>query len=447
MIHHVLRRRELLKRLGAAAFLAAPVFRDALAEAQSSLPQRLVILQWPGGARYLNKGINADFSVTESDHSFNFGKVLGPLTPLRDDLLMLEKIGDLTRPGNEFGHTSVTLLTGDSRMADEDSLAIPPGTNSIDQVIASAIGSTTRFGSLQMGMNTEGWEYTLTHNRIVFANGSRIAPVTDPMVMFTRLFADALPTPSAPTGTAPAPDTSAMERLYAQRLSILDLRKAELAELRAVSGVAEHGKLDEHLTALRELERRIPTAGMPGPGTGVAPMPSTTCGAPTVTNKTDMTSLVQAMTELSFQAMNCDLSRVITLQWDASDLSFLGLSKSHHNLQHDASADFDTVQTWYMQQIAAFIQRFKGASEAGGTLLDSTAILVISEQSNSAHHTAIPTFGFIAGKAGGKIRNGGSLIANQSSLNDFYVGLARAYGVNLDTFGEAKFISSPLSLA
>ncbi len=453
MEKHAIRRRSLLARLGAAAFLAAPVFRDVIAEAQSALPKRLVILHFPGGVRYVSGTYAGEFGLKPSDHNFNFSKVLSPLLSLRSDIVLLEQIGDVTRPGNTEGHTTSTLLTSDSRMADEDTVAVPPGTNSIDQVIANAIGQSTRFGSLQLGVHTAGEEAELTHARIVFANGTRVAPVNDPQVVFTRLFGGA---PPAPTGTStggPAADQAAqtLARLNAQKRSILDLRTAELVEIRALVGTQEFGKLDEHLTAIRELENGIPIAGVPGGTTGtgsVAPSPGTSCGAPTVDPNTDLPTQVASMNELAYQALNCDLTRVVTVQWLSSgnDMTFpfLGVNRSHHGMQHDYGDDFDVVQTWFMSQAAAFIQRLKNTPEGSGSMLDNSAVFVVTEQSQS--HCSTPTIGFIAGQAGGSIRTGGTLLGNQSSLADFHIGLARAFGVNLSTFGEPQWVNSPLSL-
>lgn len=116
-------------------------------------------------------------------------------------------------------------------------------------------------------------------------------------------------------------------------------------------------------------------------------------------------------------------------------------------MQHEPADDFDVVQTWFMSQAAALIQRFKSTSEGRGSMLDNMAILVISEQSDGRNHTAIPTLGFLAGKAGGGIKTGGAIVGRRSSLNDFYMGLAGVFGQKLSTFGEAKLCKAPLALA
>lgn len=456
MTRSLLARRSLLQRLGGAAFLAVPVFRGALAEAQSVSPQRFVVVHFPGGVRYPSgNGLN-EWSITPADHNFNFDKVLSPLSGLRSDVVTFDQIGDATRPTQgQTGHTTSTLLTGESSLADEDFQTAPPGTTSIDQLIANRISQTTRFGSLQLGVKTEDSEFTLAHARIAFANGSAIAPVNDATVVFSRLFSGSV---TAPTGTVPSGVTpgdvegmNTLARLSAQKKSIFDLRRAELTEIRAIAGSAEYGKLDEHLTAIRELERSLPmlpVAGGGGAGPGIPSVAGASCAAASVREGNDLPTLVANMNELAYQAINCDLTRVVSIQWlhssTGESFSFLG-ARSHHEMQHDPQEDFDVTQTWFMSQAAALIQRFKNTSDGAQTLLDNSAFLVISEQSYS--HCAIPTIGFLAGKAGGSIRTGGVLKGNQSSLNDLHVGLGRAFGLNLDTFGEPQWVKSPLSLS
>jgi hypothetical protein len=459
-------RRSLLQRLGGAAFLAVPVFRGALAEAQATSPQRFLVVHYPGGARYITgNGLN-EWSITAADHNFNFNKVLSPLSSLRSDIVTFEQIGDPTRPAaGQGGHSTPPILTGESRWGNEDQeeagTYTTPGTTSIDQVIANHISQTTRFSSLQLGVRTEGKELTLSQGRIVFANGARVAPVNDAAVVFSRLFSGSAPPPSS-TGEPPptmTPEDAAgvdmVARLAAQKKSIFDLRQAELNEIRAIAGSAEHSKLDEHLTAIRELEKNLPVATQPGGGSvpgggggGIPPVAGTTCAPPGLGTATDLPTQIANMNELAYQAINCDLTRVVTIQWLTSGaddtFSFVGVSRGHHEMQHDARDDFDTAQTWFMSQAASLIQRFKSTPDGDKTLLSNSAFLVLSEQSYS--HCATPVLGFLAGQAGGNIQTGGVLRGNQSSLNDLHIGIARAFGININTFGEAKWVKSPLSL-
>lgn len=462
MKRHALTRRSLLRRLGGAGFLATPVFREVLLEeARAAVPPRLLIVVFGGGARYNTpQGTSQSATVAHTQHNFTWEKNLAPLSPHRNDLRLFRSLGDFTRPGNTDGHVTLTLLTGDSRLIPEEEKPprIPAGTNSIDQVIAAQIGRTTRFASLQLGVATEAVDGADASGRVSIANGSILAPVTDPRAVFARLFGGAAAPSSTPTGTSQAdPEAAAaLQRLHDRKKSILDLRQAEIAEIKAIAGSAELAKLDQHLTGIRELEKGLPAlaqspgGGVSSGGPGTAPAG---CAAPMLGAGADLRAVTTAMNELTYQALQCDLTRVITLHLlnsgeDIADYGFLGVRRKHHTMQHEPADDLDVTQTWLMSMVAALIQRCKDSREGDATLLDNLGMVVLSEQADGRDHTAIPTLGFVAGRAGGAFRAGGTdLVGNASPLNDLWVGLARAYGVNLSSFGEARFNKNPLSLA
>ncbi len=458
-----LNRRSLLRRLGTAAFLATPVFRGVLNEARSATPLRFIVVQVPGGAHFSKMGSYENpFAVGVSDSNFNFGKLLSSLAPLQSDLMLIDKLGNLALARDE-GHCMQSLLTGDSRgRGVEGKEFIPPGLTSVDQIIAGAIGSQTRFASLQLGVLTDSnvGETSLTSRRCIFSNGVYVQPITDPKTMFSRLFGNAAPTGATPTTVTGAPAPGTMN-LFARKKSILDVFKAELTEIKGIAGSQEQQKLDEHLTSIRELEKSLPDAPIgTGASTGSTSMPlppsmkGVSCSPPNLGAPTDVRTIGAAMNELLFQAINCDLTRVASLQWLNSEDSgtswaFLGTKRGHHEMQHAPAADFEVVQTWLWSQVADLLKRFKATSEGAGSMLDNCAILVMSEQSNGNYHMGSPAIGFVAGKAGGAIRSGRTLAGpgNGAALNNLYVSLANVMGAKVSTVGEAKFCTAPLNLS
>ncbi len=265
-------------------------------------------------------------------------------------------------------------------------------------------------------------------------------PVTDPATAHSQFFAGVGGT-SEPT---PVGEPLTVSR---KQQSILDVHKAEIEAIKAIAARSEHAKLDEHLTALRELERSLPGAG----GNLPPAMAGASCGAPNIDHGGNLETLVPVMSELLFQTINCDIARVGSLQLlntedSLTSFAFLGVNRGHHEMQHDPGADFDKVQTWLWSQVGALITRFKNTAEGEGSLLDNCAILVLSEQSNSALHMGAPTLGFIAGNAGGAITTGRALDGKQGALNDLYLALANAFGVGIATVGEPQFNKGPLSL-
>lgn len=443
----LMRRRSLLKQLGAASFLATPVFRASLAEAQAA-PLRFIVITFPGGCR--------------DQSNFSFGRYLSPLAPYKSDILLFENVRNACVPEG-WGHGGEqTILTGNGVGVSEDVPAtqFPSNFVSVDQMVAQAIGAKTRFGSLQFAIQTDQppkGDDPPVRSRIAFSNGVPVAPVQDPKIMFTRLFGSGKPMPPPPApGTPSAPvDMQELAKIQAaalQRKSVLDLLKDQVSTIKGVVGTQEKQRLDEHLNALRELEKSLPvipgsdgtTVPVPGDG-GPEPVAGSGCKAPAPFDKalTDVPAVGAAMNELVYQAITCDLTRVATLQWlnTGTDMAFpwAGVSKSHHDCQHHPDANFDKMQTWLMSQVAVLIKRLKDTPEGNGSMLDNSLVFLTSEMGDAAAHSTKFVPALLAGKAGGAVRPGRTINAANGTHNNLLLSIANAMGLKLTTIGEAKY--------
>lgn len=450
----LMNRRDLIKRLGYASFLAVPVFRPSLAEAQAA-PRRLIILSFPGGTR--------------TPGHFSFGSYLAPLAPYQSDILLFQNMRDPTVPEAAGHGAEQCLLTGNggaNGMGGETGIKRVPGLVSVDQLVAQAIGGKTRFSSLQFAVQSDqppSGDDPATLARIVYSNGNPVAPIQDPQAMFTRLFMGAAPATPPPSGGPATVDPQAIAKAQAianQRKSLLDLLKGQVTTIKGVVGAAEKQRLDEHLTALRELEKSIPAVPADGSGTtpttggGPAPVAGASCKTPTLGSKipiTDIPAVGAAMNEMLYQAINCDLSRVATLQWlntqQAFVFSWAGATKGHHTAQHEPGPDLDKCVTWLMSQVAVLVKRLKETSEGGGSMLDNCLVFVSSEMGDGQLHDSrkyVPAL--IAGKAGGAVRPGRTLDVNGGSRNNLLMSIGNAMGLNLKTIGEAQFCTAPYAL-
>lgn len=438
MSKSLIKRRTLLKGLGGASFLAAPVFRATLAEAQAA-PLRFIVLYFPGGAMMTNG----------TQGMWTYDKMLAPLAPLSSDILLFENLIDLPgADGSDPGHGGErTMLTGDGRGYSEEGTVLPAGTASIDQAIAQGIGTNTRFASLQFGVYSDTPDCNGTHTgTITYSNGASLPPVMDPATMFTRLFSGA---PVGPAPTDPAA-VAKLQALAAQRQSILDLLKGQVTDIQSLVGSAEKLRLDEHLNSLRELEKQI--MGAPGGnGGGIVSAPGVSCGAPTLGSGTDVPAVTAAMTELLYQSINCDATRVATLQMlnTGAELyfSWLGLNNlGHHPMQHAPGPDFAMAQNWLIAQLAVVIQRLKDTPEGSGSMLDNCLVYLSSEMGDGSIHLNNPVPALIAGKVGGQLRTGRTFNANGRGRTDLLLNFASLMGVPLTTFGDPAWITGPLNL-
>ncbi len=470
MSRSLLKRRSLLQKLGAAAFLATPVFRSVLAEAQGAAPLRLVLFHFPSGVSMTNRA--ADYSVKDSTWSYDH--VLGSLKDIQSDILLFnnvtfpsgEKVSTFTELEGHGGGMR-TMFTGSTDHASGELVGAAKqygSTSSVDQLLANAIGSRTKFGSLQLGVvtTTNG---VAEGRRCIFNNGTHLEPVEDAQATFARLFPGAM-APPAPTGsmTADPQATAELLALHATGKSRLDQLKAEVTAIKAIAGMDEQSKLDLHLTSLRELENALPQVG---PGGGGAVFQGVTCAAPNVSGAPKvnvdapvaasadyMQELGPAMQELLYQSINCDLTRIASFQWMSTGENniypFLAVDQSHHSLEHgwrdsDAmKAMYDKVQTWLMLQISTFIKRLKATPEGNGSMLDNTVVLIASEMWGEHVHNEF--ISLIAGKGGGAIRTGRTLDAAGRSNNDLLLSVGNILGLNATAMGDPMFANGPLNL-
>ncbi|MDX2056043.1 MAG: DUF1552 domain-containing protein [Polyangiaceae bacterium] len=462
MTRSLLKRRALLQQLGASAFLAAPVFRSVLAEAQATAPLRLVVFHFPSGVSMLDRG--ADYAVQGSTWSYDH--VLASLKDIQSDILLFNNItmptADVVTVLPELeGHGGGvrTMLTSNTNQAERSY----GDATSIDQMLANAFGSRTKFGSLQLGVitNTNGTSFA---RRVVYNNGTYIEPVENAQATFARLFPGAtVPTPPSPTMTPDPQATAELAALHATGKSRLDQLRAELTAIKAIAGVDEQSKLDLHLTGLRELENSLPVIG----STPGATFQGVTCAPPNIGNPPTPTGFVKldnpvdyiqelgpVMQELMYQAINCDLTRFATFQWmstgDNNIYPFLAVNQTHHTLEHGWREDdnmkgmYDRIQNWLMLQISTFIKRLKATPEGNGSMLDNTAVLVVSEMWGEHGHDEL--IALIAGKAGGAIRTGRTLDAGGRPHGDLLLSLVNIMGLNATTLGDPKYLTGPLNL-
>lgn len=463
----ILKRRTLLKQLGAAAFLATPVFRSVLAEAQTAFPLRLILLNLPGGIPYK--------AGADGTPDFFFDTLAKPFAALESDMIVID---GAESPASEevsafyelegHGGGCRTMFggkgegqgcNGPNACGTSEADAYGYGTaTTIDQIVADQVGTNTKFRSIGLGTlwdKGQGGD----HAECFFKNGQPVRPFGDPLVAFTQIFGGGTPPPvSTTTGTSTTPTAPdpALINQYARGRSRLDQLLAEVNEIKSIAGTNEQAKLDQHLTSLRELEKSLvdPNAG-PGGGGGIGVMPGGACATPATPGNgaaDDIRTASAAFNAIGYQAINCDLTRVLDMQWLSSGdhlprFEWMGLKLDHHGMEHGSSrTEYAAAQTWIFQEMANFLTLLKTTPEGSGNMLDNSVVYMTSEMSEG-NHVHNPVLQFVAGKGGGQFRTGRRLDATGKTNNDVLLALVKAMGVNATTVGDAKYNNGAISLA
>jgi hypothetical protein len=294
----------------------------------------------------------------------------------------------------------------------------------------------TSFESLQLGVQCSWWaegdvSKTNSPNSSMINAGphERIYPENDPYKAFERLFV-------GPVGSA----GSAMEaeRLRARRKSVLDFVKEELADLDRVVGQPDRVKIESHLDATRDIERRLQE-------------PMKMCGAATRPDGTlDLAAnenhpkIIPLMNALMIAALSCDRTRIASLQYSRSfsnqKHTWLGANDGHHNISHKAGATaiLTAIQRWYMGHFAKLLDGFRAVDEGGTPMLDNMLVAYCAELYTPWNHVAEPSPCFLVGKAGGAVRTGRLIdYGNNNDHNQFLTTICHAMGATgIDKVGD-----------
>lgn len=422
--------RRSIVRAGAAA-LAIPFLPLVERRADAAItPRRLLIVATPNGT-IMDAFLPSDLS--------GLGEILRPLEPFRKKMIVMRGLNMSSAykapiPA-DHGPDFANGLTGRQRV-----IGVGPsrygaiGGISLDQHVANAIGSRTKFASLQFGIGEPPTAWPL----MARAQNQPIWPEINPRKAFDRVFGALMPGAVDPMA----------ERVRADRQSVLDYLKDDLADLRCQIGTQERYKLDAHLESIREVERSLSfTSGA-----------ASACKAPAPpgTGSMDFPTTGKVQMDLVTATLACDLTRVIVLMWSGGGSNvahtWIGIPAGHHNIAHDGSGqDGPTrrawmirIETWYAQQLAYLLGKMDSVPDGAGTLLDSTAVVWIHEQANGSSHDRRNMPYVIAGGCGGFFRTGQLLKYNGTHHNNLLVSLMNAMEVPGDTFGDPAYCTGPL---
>jgi hypothetical protein len=445
-------RRWLFAAAGSA--LALPLLEQMnSARAQAGSARRYLGICMPNGVPYsqwVPSATGANYNLTTAQTS---------LQAVKGDILVVSGLNNTIAEQHRISSLHYGGVAGLLTCAVPTPGSSPNIGISIDQVLAPAVRAGTPIASLQLGLKegtTVGSGAQCGSNSpCVYGRELSWSSPTTPVLKeinakaaFDRIFTGVTPAPGpAPQpGPAPAP-TVDREREYNQ--SVLDAVRADAQSLQAKLGASDRERLEQYLTAVRELEGRIggsgqPTAGDPGtfdPGGQV----SSGCqpgSAPSA--QLSYEQHVAAMYEVIALAFQCDLTRVATLLLGEAECDFVfrSLGQSdvwHEDVSHGMPNEHNAVIRWHLGEFAKFVTRLKSMVEPGGkTVLEQSALFFGSDVSDGPEHTFTDMPVIVAGRAGGAINPGRHLRFNGAPLANLHLTMAQAVGLNQQSFANSS---------
>ncbi len=435
-----LSRRTFLRGAGVALalpWLEAMLPRAALARgvAASAAPLRFAFLFAPNG-KWMNS-----WTPTTEGASFELSPTLQPLAGVRDRLLVLsglaqknaEALGD--GPG-DHARSAACFLTG-AHPKKTEGAEIHNGI-SIDQVLAERIGHETRFRSLEVGCTPpltsgncdSGYSCAYSCNISWRSPTTPQLKETDPRALFERLF-------GATDGLTP----QQRARRLARKQSLLDYARDDATRLSVQLGTTDRRKLDEYLTAVREIEQRLAKAEADA---ATRPVPVIDLPAAMPADHGEHARLLCDLLALAFQA---DLTRVATHMFanDGDNRSYpqIGAPDGHHETSHHRDDPIriervEKIDRFHVEQLAYFLGKLATMNEGDGTLLDHSLVLYgagISD-GNAHNHDELPIL--LAGGGNGTVKSGRHVrVAPATPLCNLFLALHDRTGARASSFGDS----------
>jgi hypothetical protein len=440
--HASLSRRRFLRGLGAC--LALPSFASlrpwsalgaetqasAAAGAATRAPLRMAFLYFPNGA------IPGNWWPAKEGNDFDLSPTLQPLEKVRGKIQVLGGLSHLcalagSDGGGDHARANATFLTG--VRAD-----IHAGI-SIDQVAASQIGHLTRFPSLELsclpvrksGNCDSGYSCVYQHNLSWRSPTVPMSPEINPRQVFERLFG----------AGAPGERRADFDRRQKEQHSILDFVMEDARSLQAQLSSRDRDKLDQYLTSVRDIEKRIENSEHFGAVPEVAA--DTPAGIPT-----SFGEHIRLMTDLMVLAFQTDSTRIATLLLasDGNNRPYdeIGIPEGHHDLSHHRDAQ-ETVRKvalidrWYVSQFASFLERLEQTRDVDGrSLLDNSMIVYGCGNADGNRHTHENLPIILAGGGRGTLTTGRYVKLSRMPATNLFLSLADRMGVSdLERFGDS----------
>jgi hypothetical protein len=421
-------RRTFLRAAGVAVCLPAlPSLLPRGARAGADAPtKRFVALFFPNGST-----MRQDWALSGSGSNYTMGTAHASLVPLQSKISMFYNLNGDYGGAPDHSRGTASFLTG-APITDQN---VPQVEVSIDQAIADGLDPATPFRSLHFGPtpypsgppSDTGWPSGYNTYISWSSPTAPNAPLESAQVAFDQVY--------VPSGSDPA---LADKRLRLQQ-SILDHTLAQIDTIAPRLGSQDALKLDEYLTAVREVESQLqndpPVPGCGGnvmaPGDGL--------------NFADHT---KAMLDVVVLALQCDATRILTYSMDYGfgnkDFTFLGAGNGkHHNLSHSGSTpaiidNHKAIVRWYMDQLAYLLGNLDAVDESGATLLDNSIVYMGSDVGDGWSHSHANLPCILAGGGAGALDPGRLIDASGASYDSVLLAMAHAMDVPVASFSGAN---------
>ncbi len=403
--HWRISRRAALRGIGAT--IALPLLDCMAALPTATTPKRSVFLYIPNGVNTLS------WQIEKAGRDFAFSTPLKSLERHRTDVTPISGLHHPMVLGKHHNCDKV-WLTGANVPGDGGAFR---NTVSADQLMVEKQGIATRFSSLELAI--EG------HSLAWSKDGIQIPAERNTQQIFNLLFG------------VERESKETIRRRLSRRGSILDLVANDAKRVTSKLGSQDRSKLDEYLTAVRQVETRTQRAdewlNVPKPALASA-------DASRLSQRLDMNKVAdyhRLFFDLMVMALRTDSTRVISCmicsESNGGAIPDIGISQTRHGLSHhngdpEQLRRLTQTDTFLVEQFSYFLDQLKAHKEEGGqSLLDTTQVLWGSGMAYGHSHgnANLPTL--LAGGRALGYKHGQHLDFNLPKIGQYNVADANAH--------------------
>ena len=364
------------------------------------------------------------FFPEDSGENYKASKYLEPLQIHRSQLTVFS---GLSHPYVEGGHSTENCFLTAAKHPTGSQFR---NTISLDQYAAESLGRQTRFPTLNLGINIDRANRSLSWTR----DGVLLPAIDSPSALFRLLF----------TNGTEAERQAVIQKLKRQG-SILDTINSATNSLNTRLSKNDRRRLEQYFTSIRELEKRLLDSGQ------WESRPKPVVDEPPPTDITDSARFIEKfdqMLTMARLALETDSTRIVSLMVDAFATGvyhYEGDTKSmtgYHNLSHHGQRDeylrqLETTDLRQMALLSKQISTMKETRIQDESVLDQTMLLFGSNMGNANTHTNtnLPIL-----LAGGGFKHGQHLAFDRernSPLSNLYVSMLQNMGIATDQFGSS----------
>jgi hypothetical protein len=398
-------------------------------------PVRLAFIYVPNGI------IMNAFTPAAVGKDYEFTRILKPLESFREDIFVLSGLRDQNgEPGpdgpGDHARAGASYLTGvrPKKTAGADL----KGGISADQVAAQFLGKETRLPSLELGCDDarvvgncdSGYSCAYSNSISWRTPTTPMPPEVNPRLAFERLFGT--------EDLSLSPEVRARRQRY--RKSILDLVSDDTHKLVHDLGPADRRKIDEYLTAVREIEQRIARAETQEQV--VLPEMEKPAGVPVA-----FSDYVKLMYDLQVIAFQTDTTRISTLMIgrEGSNRVYpeIGVPESHHPITHHRNLPewiekVTKINVFHVEMLAYLLGKMKATQDGDGNLLDHSLVLYGSGLSDGNQHIHADLPIVLAGHGDGSLKPGRHIdYPKGTPMTNLYLTLLDRAGVHPEAIGDS----------